>query len=244
MRKQNEQGFSTVELLIISLVVVAVGLGGWYVFNKQADSKNANNQQSTGSTTQAAEKVSDETQAASEATPKPTPQITSAPLREVNLEKYGTSLKLPADWIQQGDGTDTITSFNARDEASNISFSLSISKDYPEALKCFLIAKDSEDLKYDNPLPGQRTVTKLTFSTTDVESGTLCGMMITGAYSAKKGDVFDPYNQTLQDSLPNNRITVYISRFEEVITWPPIEEVTASPKYAELIAALKSIQVK
>lgn len=251
--KLTNNGFGVIVVLFISVVVTALGFGGWYVFNKRADSNDANNAlQNTDATNTQTSITPNAVGSTDEVGAKPTRHVESKPLRDVTVEGYGTTFKLPSDWIENGGSIGRSIGYQGFDAENKIYITLSISRDFPEVtLGCYLIAKDSEDLKYDNPLPGQRTTTKLSFSTASNETKTLCGVMITGAYSAKTGDVFSPIDKTLQDSLPNNRIVAYISTdpyvdpiTKETISWPKIDTVLNSPKYAELIAALKSIQVK
>jgi hypothetical protein len=230
-RVDSNSGFSAVEIVMVIALFTCIGLAGWYIWNN-----NQNTRDSDASTQDVARNSS---------TPTPTPEdnYTPAELRTVNLEKYGTVLKIPSDW-EEVIASDN-TTYRIQDKSRDIEFTLTVSKDNATVgPSCNRIAKASEEITYDNPLPGQRTVTKLTFTSIAPETKTLCGIMITGSYEPKINELLDTRSAEFLAAVPNNKFSVYVSKISSSIQYPLISDVDASPRYAELIAVLKSIQVK
>ena len=221
--EQHQRRFRPVIIILIVVVLVAVlGVSGWFAYQKFHKPSPAK------STTAVAEPS--------------TVQVT-APLRDFSNDTYGISLKIPTDW-KESKTNPHAAMLIGKDTANDVEFTLMASKDIPDVtLACTHVIKDSEDLTYTSPLPGQRSITKLTYTSIDPDLKTLCGMMITGGYAAKTGDVLDIKSDSFQNNLPTNRIVVNVSKLSSSTNYPTVATALKSPKYTELIAALQSIQL-
>ncbi len=170
------------------------------------------------------------------------PNTPSAELKTYKSEVYGIELQIPNDWTEQN--TPELVILTGQDINSNLEIQLIISKGTQVGLSCNQVSQDSTDLVYSNPLPGQRKVTKLTYVSIDPMHKSLCSIMITGSFTAKKGDVIDILGSKLQTSLPTNRIVAQIHNMDNPTNFPENNKVFNSPKYTELMTTLKTIQVK
>jgi hypothetical protein len=172
--------------------------------------------------------------------------VKSAELVTYTSESYGITMKIPKDWEQKQ--SDTAAELIAEDEKANITFHFRISLDTLETLTCPHVVKDTMDLTYSNPLPGQRKVTKLTYTaispTNKDGKKTLCSMMITGAYAAVAGDKINPKDEVFQKSLPTNRIVIEVYKTDNKTDYPELDKALGSYRYEEVIKALESLQVK
>ncbi len=221
--EQHRRRFSPVIIILAVVVLIAVlGVSGWFAyqkFHKPASAKSTN-----------------------AATKTPTVQVT-APLRDFSSDTYGISLKIPTDW-KESKTNPHAAMLIGKDAVNDVEFTLMVSKDIPDVtLACTYVIKDSEDLTYTSPLPGQRSITKLTYTSISPDLKTLCGMMITGNYAAKAGDVLGIKGDLFQAALPTNRIVVNVSKLSSSTEYPTVETALKSPRYTELIAALQSIQL-
>jgi len=220
--EQRRRRFSPVVIILAIVLVAVLGVSGWFAYQKIHKPSAA---KSTAAVVES-----------------PTIQKT-APLRDFNNDTYGISLKIPTDW-KESKTNPHAAMLIGKDAVNDVEFTLMVSKDTPDVtLACTHAVKDSEDLTYTSPLPGQRKITKLTYTSIDPDLKTLCGMMITGNYAAKAGDVLGIKGDLFQASLPTNRIVVNVSKLSSSTDYPTVETALKSPKYTELIAALQSIRL-
>ncbi len=229
--QKNEKGFSTAEGLVGIVLSVLIGLVGWYVWSSRQ-----------ATTTTAPPETSFTTKTKSQVSHK------SASSTIYRNDTFGISMQIPGDWKQQNNPQSS--ELIADDNENNINFLVLITKDNNVALSCSNVIKDSEDLNYSHPLPGQRTTTKLSFTAISPYSATkpsdnkLCSMMITGDYATKQGDAIDGLSPKFQATLPANRIVVNVSNIDSSTNFPKLSTALGSYRYKEVIAALKSLQVK
>lgn len=188
------------------------------------------------------EQVAQQNQQAPMSTDQTNTGQTDTTLREYSDDEHGFTIQLPANWVESR--TPQAMTYTAVNEQEDIQIQLFISKDPTITVSCTNIPRDSQELTYTNPADGQRKTTYLSYVSIDDRASTLCGVMITGASAFKKGDVISVESQIFLDSLPTNRITAYISTASSTTDYPDINSAFSSTTYKELIAALKSLQVR
>lgn len=226
-KSQNMQGFSATVIIVIGVTVILVASATVWFFRRD---ENKSAQQNQPSTT-ISEDVIDNTQA-------PEPET----FTKYSSDTFGYTIQIPSSWTEQQTPESII--YTGVSKSENIQIQLAISKDTTLALSCPQVPKDSEDLTYTNPLPGQRKVTKLSFASIETGSKSLCGVMITGSYSLKKGSVIPINDPAFQAALPTNRISAYISTAESTTNYPALDKALSSKIYAQLLESLRSLQVQ
>lgn len=233
-----------VEGLLVLVIVGLLGFVGWYVWHaKNSANKTYNAANSEASSTLAKlSKSKKQTNPAAPATASG-PATQSSNLKTYKYDQYGITITVPSDWQENLTDIHSAVLYGT-DNANNFTVKLFLNRDFGQGPFCSEAFRDSEDLTYTNPLPGQNKTTKLTL--TDLGSPhpeTLCGIMITDRYSAKKGE--NLYNnQNFQAAYPTHRITAYVSNSDDATRYPSADTILKSSRYTELIAALKTLQLK
>lgn len=229
-------------LLVVLVTALVIGGGTYWLVNNKADSDLAALQSNIDTLDAEVAKLKGPTTTTEPSTAQPTP---TAPLKTYKSDEFGIEMQIPSDWEQVNSPHGV--QLTGTDKINNLQLVLSISKD-TTAFSCSQVFKDSEELAYSNPLPGQRLKTNLSFTSIYYVVGqpksTICNIMVTGSFSAKQGDSIDRDSATFQSALPTSRINVYVSKADSTTSYHDADFVFSSTKYAELIAALKSAKIK
>lgn len=173
-------------------------------------------------------------------------EVTALKKPSTDESKNDVEIDVPSDWKRLESVPSGSITLTGEDKDNNFTITIFVSKDTSNMFSCSNVFKDSEELSFTSPLPGQASKTNLTFTSMFLspEKQTICDVVVTGEFKAKKGVSIETQNPTLLSSLPVYKVQAHISNTDSGTNFPLAETVFASHKYAELITALKSIQVK
>ena len=164
----------------------------------------------------------------------------------VDNSKNEVEIVVPNDWKRRDLVPSGDYMLTGEDKNNNFTIQIFVSKDNSSTLSCSEVFKDSEELIFTDPLPGQSPNTNLTFTSMYLlpDQQTICDVMVTGDFKAKNGVSINGQDPLFLNSLPAYRVKAHINNIDSSTNFPLAKTVFASSKFAELITALKSIQVK
>lgn len=237
MSKRNENGFAPLEIALLAVIFAIIGFVVWYVIrsNRAVDRTNDATTKSSAITASGSSKSDKKTNTAADETNK----------TELKEDKQITEVvvTVPSNWKKKS--YPKYENYIAQDSEKNIQISLSVGLDTSIGLTCSQSLHDSETITFANPSDIQPKSSYLTTTAFSDEKDTVCGMMLTGTFQAKKDAVVAPISsEEFQAQLPKYRVGAYISNLDNSTNYPMRDVLQNSAIYAEFIGILKSVVLK